>query len=68
MVGAIATFLAMATVGLARHDTEIVRSMYVAMNVTTWFVIVPLCLAALLTGVIQSLGTPWACFDTIGSP
>ena len=61
-LGAVATFLAMAIVGLARHDTEIVRSMYVAMNVTTWVVIVPLCLAALVTGVIQSLGTPWGLF------
>ena len=61
-LGAVATFLAMAIVGLARHDTEIVRSMYVAMNVTTWFVIVPLCLLALFTGVTQSLGTPWGLF------
>ena len=61
-LGAVATFLAMAIVGLARQDTNIVRSMYVAMNVTTWFVIVPLCLLALFTGVTQSLGTPWGLF------
>jgi hypothetical protein len=29
---------------------------------TTWIVIVPLSLAALLTGVVQSLGTPWGLF------
>ena len=28
-----------------------------AMELTTWFVIVPLSLASLLTGVVQSLGT-----------
>jgi hypothetical protein len=25
----------------------------------TWFVIVPFCLASLLTGIVQALGTPW---------
>jgi hypothetical protein len=29
---------------------------------TTWFVIVPLSLAALLTGLVQSLGTTWGLF------
>jgi len=61
-LGAVATFLAMAIVGVARHDAETARSMYVAMNVTTWLVIVPLCLVALLTGVTQSLGTSWGLF------
>jgi hypothetical protein len=32
------------------------------MELTTWIVIVPLSLAALLTGVVQSLGTPWGLF------
>jgi hypothetical protein len=32
------------------------------MHLTTWFVIVPLCLAALLTGIVQSLGTTWGLF------
>jgi hypothetical protein len=29
------------------------------MDLTAWFVIVPLVFASLLTGIIQSLGTPW---------
>ena len=32
------------------------------MHLTTWFVIVPLSLAALLTGVVESLGTTWGLF------
>ena len=39
-----------------------VRAVYLAMGLTTWYVIVPLALAALLSGVIQSLGTPWGLF------
>jgi hypothetical protein len=32
------------------------------MHMTTWFVIVPLSVAALLTGLVQSLGTSWGLF------
>jgi hypothetical protein len=61
-VGAVAAFLALAIDGLVSKDPQIVRAAYVAMHLTTWFVIVPLCLAALVTGVVQSLGTTWGLF------
>ena len=35
---------------------------YLAMELTGWFVIVPLSLASLLTGVVLSLGTTWGLF------
>jgi hypothetical protein len=38
------------------------RRPYVAMEVIALFVIVPLILASLLTGIIQSLGTVWGLF------
>jgi hypothetical protein len=38
------------------------RAAYLAMELTPRFVIVPLALASLLTGLIQSLGTPWGLF------
>jgi hypothetical protein len=58
-LGAVAAFLALAVTGLAGDDDPTVRSAYVAAEVVTWAVIVPLCLASLVTGVMQSLGTPW---------
>ena len=61
-LGAVTAFLALAVAGVLRNEPEVVRSMYVAMNVSTWAVIVPLGLAALVTGIIQSLGTPWGLF------
>jgi hypothetical protein len=61
-VGAVACFLALSIAGVSSQDAHIVRSAYVAMHLITWFVIVPFCLAALLTGVVQSLGTPWGLF------
>ena len=61
-LGAVASFLALAVVGLASSEPQTVRGAYVAAAVVTWAVIVPLCLASLLTGIVQSLGTPWGLF------
>ena len=40
--GAVAAFLALAIAGLTSQDAQIVRAAYLAMELTTWFVIVPL--------------------------
>ncbi len=58
-LGAVAAFLAVAVAGLAGGSTPTVRAAYLAADLVTWAVIVPLCLASLLTGVIQGLGTTW---------
>jgi len=60
--GAVGAFLALAITGLNSQDTQIVRAAYLAMHLTTWFVIVPLNLAALVTGIFQSLTTTWGLF------
>ena len=62
LLGSIAAFLALAVAGLASEDAQIVRAAYLAMDLTARFVIVPLAFASLLTGLIQSLGTPWGLF------
>lgn len=61
-LGAVAGFLALAVAGLTSHDPQMQRAAYLAMKLTAWFVIVPLAFASLLTGVTQSLGTPWGLF------
>jgi hypothetical protein len=61
-LGAVAAFLALAIAGLVSQDVQIVRAAYLTMHLTTWFVIVPLCLAALVTGIVQSVGTTWGLF------
>lgn len=61
-LGAVAAFLALAIAGLTSQDAQMVRAAYLAMALTTWFVIVPLSLAALLSGLVQSLGTTWGLF------
>src|SRR5438132_13027162 len=62
LLGSIAAFLALAVAGLTSQDAQIVRAAYLAMDLTARFVIVPLAFASLITGLIQSLGTPWGLF------
>jgi len=61
-LGAVGAFLALAIAGLSSQDAQMVRAAYLTMHLTTWFVIVPLSLAALLTGIVQSVGTTWGLF------
>jgi len=61
-LGAVAGFLALAVAGLTGQDAQMVRGAYLAMELTTWFVIVPFAFASLLTGLVVSLGTSWGLF------
>ncbi|MGK9169856.1 hypothetical protein KXR53_26315 [Inquilinus limosus] len=58
-IGALAAFLALAVVGLRSDDAQTVRAAYVANGLITWYAIVPLAFASLLTGITQALTTPW---------
>lgn len=60
--GAIACFLVLAVTGLTARDPQSMRAAYLAMELTGWWIIVPLSIVAPLTGVIQSLGTQWGLF------
>jgi hypothetical protein len=61
-LGAVAAFLALAVAGLTSPDAQMVQAAYLAMELTGWFVIVPLSLASLVTGLVQSLATKWGLF------
>jgi len=61
-LGAIAGFLALAVAGLTSRDAKLVRGVYLAMELTGWYVLVPFCLASLATGLVMSLSTPWGLF------
>jgi hypothetical protein len=58
-VGAVVAYLALAIAGLASGSPDLVRASYLSMEVIGWYVIVSLALAAIVTGVVQALGTPW---------
>ena len=59
-LGAVAVFLALALSGLMNPRAHAVQAAYVAMEVSTWFVIVPLAFASRVTGCVMSLGTSWS--------
>jgi hypothetical protein len=61
-LGAIVGFLALAVAALTSEDVQLVRGAYLAMHLTGWHVLVPLCVASLTTGLIMSLGTSWGLF------
>jgi len=62
-LGAVAGFLALAIAGLTSPDVQLMRAAYLAMALTGWFVIVPLSVASLVTGLVASLGSPWGLFQ-----
>jgi hypothetical protein len=61
-LGAVAGFLALAVVGLTSEDAETARGAYLVMEPAAWFILVPLAVASLLTGLVQSLATTWGLF------
>ena len=58
-LGAVAGFLVLAIAGLTSRSEQMVRAAYLSMDLIGWWLIVPLCFASLLTGLIQALSTPW---------
>lgn len=62
LLGSIAAFLVLAISGLNNPDAQAIRTAYIGMNLLAKFIIVPLALASLATGLIQSLCTPWGLF------
>ncbi len=56
-LGAVGSFLALAIAGVIEHEAVIVQSAYIAMDLIAWYAILPLSLASLLSGLVQSCGT-----------
>jgi hypothetical protein len=61
-LGAVVCALVLALAGVLSPSPELVRASYLALDVVGWFVLVPLSVASLGTGVVQSLGTRWGLF------
>ena len=58
-VGAALAYLALATAVDTSRSDETIRGSWIAMEITGWFVIVPLAVGTLITGLVMSLGTRW---------
>lgn len=61
-VGAVAAYLALDVTAATSGDAQTLRAAYLGMDSVARFVIVPLAVASLLTGLVMSLGTKWGLF------
>jgi hypothetical protein len=61
-VGAVAGYIPLDVAAATGRDTDTLRFAYLGMERIAVYVIVPLALASLLTGLIVSLGTKWGLF------
>lgn len=58
-LGAVIVFLGLAVVGMTSQEPATVRGAYLVMEPVSRSVLLPLAIASLVTGTIQSLGTHW---------
>lgn len=61
-IGAVAAYLALDVTTVATDDQPTLRAAYAGMELIVQTVIVPLATAALVSGIVMSLGTPWGLF------
>ncbi len=61
-IGAVAGYIALDVTAATSQDAQTLRAAYLAMELIAWYVIVPLALASLLTGLVMSLATKWGLF------
>jgi hypothetical protein len=61
-IGAVTGYIALDFAAATSQDAQTLRAAYLAMELIARYVIVPLALASLLTGLVMSLGTKWGLF------
>lgn len=61
-IGALLAYLGLSLAAVNSDDVQTMRGAWVAMEVTGWYVIVPLAVASLITGLVMGLGTRWGLF------
>ncbi|MBA2532152.1 MAG: DUF2269 domain-containing protein [Nocardioidaceae bacterium] len=61
-IGAVVGYLALGVAAVGSQDAQTVRGAWIAMELIGWYVIVPLAVGSLLTGLAMSLGTKWGLF------
>jgi uncharacterized membrane protein len=61
-LGAVLTFAALGVIALTSNDVPTVRGVFLVMEPAASYTLVPLAVVSLVTGLIQSLATPWGLF------
>lgn len=61
-IGALLAYLALGVGAMTSEDLQVIRAAWIAMDLIGWYVIVPLALASLVTGIVIAVGTRWGLF------
>lgn len=61
-IGTVVAYLALGVAAVASQDAQTVRAAWIAMELTGWYVIVPLAISSLISGLVMALGTRWGLF------
>jgi hypothetical protein len=61
-IGAVAAYMALDVAATTGQNAQTLRAAYLGMEVIARYVIVPLAVASLLTGLVMALGTTWGLF------
>ncbi|MBW3589318.1 MAG: DUF2269 domain-containing protein [Actinobacteria bacterium] len=61
-IGAVFVYLALGVAAVTSPEAQTVRAAWAVMELTGWYVIVPMAIAAWLTGIVLALGTKWGLF------
>lgn len=58
-IGTVIAYLALGAAASTSQDPQTLRGAWIAMELIGWYVIVPLALGSLLTGLVMAFGTRW---------
>ena len=58
-IGGVLVYLALGLTAVRSQDDSTIRAVWIAMEVSGWFVLVPLAIATVLTGLVLTLATRW---------
>lgn len=58
-IGTVVAYLALSVAAANSDEIQVIRAAWIGMDLIGWYVIVPLALVSLLTGVVIAMGTRW---------
>ena len=61
-IGTVVAYVALGVAATTSGDGGTVRAAWIAMELIGWYVILPLAVASLVTGLVMALGTRWGLF------
>lgn len=61
-IGTVIAYIALGMAATTSRNVQTVRGAWIAMELVGWYVILPMAVASLITGLVMALGTRWGLF------